>query len=69
MDDDQGYCPHDSLSFCLYLVSMPMIAPAKVRISPKAASTLGSMTPVGGTRKEAASSASPNVRKTQHIAV
>ena len=30
---------------------MPMIAPAKVRISPKAVSTVGSMTPVGGTKK------------------
>ena len=32
---------------------MPITAPAKVRISPKAVRTVGSMTPIGGTKKAA----------------
>ena len=75
MNNDQRDCSHDSLLLmllfplrfplrlrCLYLASMPMIAPAKVRISPKAVNTLGSMTPVGGTINDAASNASPKNR-------
>ena len=46
---------------------MPMIAPAKVRISPKAVRTVGSMTPVGGTMKAAMRRRTPKSTKATEV--
>ena len=46
---------------------MPMMAPAKVRISPKAVRTVGSMTPVGGTMKAAMRRMTPKITSRTEI--
>ena len=42
---------------------MPMIAPAKVRISPKAVNTVGSITPIGGTMNAAVIISTPKMTR------
>ena len=46
---------------------MPITAPAKVRISPKAVRTVGSMTPIGGTKKAAVMRKTPKQKGKKNL--